>query len=305
MSPPPTLLVLCAIDPDEPMRRCRGQSRFLGEVGLRLDARGIRMLCAEPADPVGHRPVRGGWIEEPVEGVVAVLDRHRVAHPAELARWGESGAEVANPPGFRALCDDKLAFARWARGRGLPVPATRPGDDPGPLVGSHAFVKPRTGWGGSDVRQHAGGPLGAHEIVQQSVKPVRAGEAIRLLLQRDVAERWIVAGALARLAPSGQPVASLARGARAAPLEVSRLESLAPLVGKLAEALEDAPGGDRAIEVGVDLILAQDRAWILEWNARPGRSFDRVGREDQRAEAQMRPFALLLRRAGISYPGSG
>jgi glutathione synthase/RimK-type ligase-like ATP-grasp enzyme len=291
---PPSLLVLCDIDAAEPLRRCRGQSRFLGEVGLRLGRRGIRMICAEPASPFGYRPVPGGWREEPVEGVVAVLDRHRTPHPAVLAGWIDRGVPVANPPPFRDLCDDKLAFAGWALDQGLPVPETVGGDDPRWRDWDRPYVKPRAGWGGRGVRRHGGETVAAEEVVQRAVEPALAGESLRILLQRDGAGGWLSAGAMVRIAPAGRPVASLSRGARVRSLEPREQGALPALLEPIIIAIGRAPGGGAAVEVGVDLILAADGPWILEWNARPGRSFERIGRADLRAAAQIRPFETLL-----------
>ena len=295
---PPSLLVLCAVDASEPLRRCRGQSRFLGEVGLRLERRGIRVLCAEPGAELGHRPLPGGWREEPVEGVVAVFDRHRTPHADVLDGWTERGVAVANPASFRSLCDDKLAFARWARELGLRVPETVSGGDARWRGWDRPFVKPRAGWGGRDVRRADGEAVSADQIVQQAVESARPGESLRVLLQRDGGQGWLTAGSMVRVAPAGGAVASLGRGAQARSLEPREHSVLSALLEPLFAALDRAPGGGDAVEVGVDLILAADGPWILEWNARPGRSFERIGRADLRAAAQIRPFETLLARRG-------
>jgi len=44
----------------------------------------------------------------------------------------------------------------------------------------------------------------------------------------------------------------------------------------------------------VDVILGHDGPRVLEWNARPGRSFDRIGRADLRAAAVTRPFDWIV-----------
>ncbi len=291
---PPTILVLCAIDPGEPLRRCTGQSAFLGEAGLGLAARGVRLLCAEPGADVGHRPLPGAWGIEAIDGVVAVYDRYRHGGSRDLQAWCERGVPVANPPAFRALCDDKLAFARWANGRGLPVPETVPAADPVWRGWTAAFVKPRRGWGGEGVRPPGERPPDEGEIVQRAVIPRVPGESIRLLLQRDPDRGWIVAGGLVRLAAGEAGVASLQRGAAAHPLSGARLDGLGPLVDRLVRGLADAPEGDRIVEVGVDLVDTGEGPWILEWNARPGRSFHLAGRPDLRRDALLRPFRMLL-----------
>ena len=293
---PPTLLVLCALDPQEPLRRCVGQSRFLGEAGLALAERGARLLCAEPGAATGVRPVKGGWSEEEVRGVVGVYDRHARPCGEVLEGWEDRGIPVANPPAFRELCDDKLAFATWAGGAGLPVARTVAADDPAWRSWEGAFVKPRRGWGGQGVRRMAHGPPAGDEIVQMAVEPAVPGESVRLLLQREPGRGWKSAGAFLRRAPGGGEVASLARGATAHPLDAGTERRLAPLVRKLVAALAVAPGGEGAVEVGVDLVIGRFGPWILEWNARPGRSFERIGRMDLRRSAQLRPFLWLLSR---------
>lgn len=291
---PPTLVVLCELDPRESLRRCVGQSRFLGEAGLALAERGVRLLCAEPGAGSGVRPVRGGWREEPLEGVIAVYDRHRRDASAAMEDWGRRGIPVANPPRFRELCDDKLAFAAWARRVDLPVARTVDAGDPAWRRWDDPYVKPRRGWGGEGVRRLAGRPPAPGEIVQQAVDPAIPGESIRLLLQRDVGRGWIPAGALVRRDATGHGVASLRRGAAAIPLGRDREAELAPLVGRLIDSIPGAPGGEGAIEVGVDLVIGGEGPRILEWNSRPGRSFERIGRGDLRRQAQLRPFLMLL-----------
>ena len=291
---PPTLLVLCALDPDEPLRRCVGQSRFLGEAGLSLAERGVRLLCAVPGAARGVRPVRGGWVEEEVEGVVGVFDRHVEPAPRVLGEWAARDVPVANPPEFRELCDDKLAFAGWAAAMGLPVASTVAGDDPIWRSWPAAFVKPRRGWGGHGVRRAAERPPAADEVVQEAVEPTSPGESLRLLLQREPGQGWVAAGALVRRAPAGEAVASLGRGATAHPVGPALERTLAPLVRQLSDAIPGAPGGHGAVEVGVDLVLGPAGPRILEWNSRPGRSFERIDRRDLRARAQLRPFLCLL-----------
>ncbi len=230
-----------------------------------------------------------------MEGVVAVFDRHPTLHADVLDGWIEQGVAVANPPSFRSLCDDKLAFARWAREQGLRVPETVTGGDARWRDWDRPFVKPLAGWGGRDVRRHEGEAVSAGQIVQRAVESARPGESLRILLQRDGVQGWLTAGSMVRVAPPGGAVASLARGARVRPAGPREHTVLPALLEPIIAALGRAPGGGDAVEVGVDLILAADGPWILEWNARPGRSFERIGRADLRAAAQIRPLETLLR----------
>ncbi len=290
------LLVVCAIDPDpgDPLRRCTGQSRFLGEAGLWLARRGVDLICAEPGAATGYRPVPGAWEPATVEAIDAVFDRdHRRDRGAQHA-WLARGVPVANPPAFHALCDDKLAFARWARGAGLPVPETVPAGDDAWRSWGAAYAKPRHGRMGAGVHRLAAGEAPRGAVVQRAVEPREAGESIRLLLQRTPGGPWTRAGAFRRVARAGADVVGLATGAEARPLRAEQRPALDGVERDSIRALAAAPDADLIVEVGIDVVLGRDGPAVLEWNARPGRSFERIGRDDLRCRAQRRPFEVLL-----------
>jgi YheC/D like ATP-grasp len=292
----PRLLVLCAIDdhPLDPLRRCTGQSRFLGEAGLWLAERGVDLICAAPGADQGFRPVPGAWAPAAVDGIDAVFDRDHGPTRDIQRGWVSRGIPVGNPPAFQELCDDKLAFARWAREAGLPVPETVPADDHRWRDWDGAFHKPRRGRQGVGVRRLAPGEEPGGGVVQRGVTPDHPGESIRLLLQRTPDGDWLRAGAFCRVARDGGEVAGLSEGAEAHPLRQEQILPLAMLEPVLTAALRCAPGAERILEVGVDIVLGPDGPAVLEWNARPGRSFDRIGRDDLRRSAVQRPFQVLL-----------
>jgi glutathione synthase/RimK-type ligase-like ATP-grasp enzyme len=289
-----TLLVLCAIDPEQPDRRCVGQSRFLGEAGLILAQRGIRLICAEPGAASGWQPVPRTWEPVDVTGVRGVYDRHHDPDRDVQRAWAKRGVPVVNAAAFSSLCDDKLAWASFARHEGLPAPRTLPATDDGWRDWPAPYHKPRTGRGGTGVSRLAPGDLPGSGIVQQALEARVAGETIRVLMQRSPTRPWFVAGAMRRVAPPGEPVSSLARGAAATPLSAADAASLTPLLEALGDRLDTRPGATHVVETGIDLVLTRSGPQVLEINARPGRSFDRIGRTDLRSEALMHPFDALL-----------
>jgi len=288
------ILVLCAVEPDEPLRRCTGQSRFLGEAGLALADRGVDLICGAPGEDEGHRPVPGAWESLVIPAVDAVYDRSHDPLRRSQSRWEDQGVPVFNPPSFSALCDDKLAFAEYATAAGLPVPRTVRADDPAWRTWERAFAKPRYGGRGRGVRPIRSTDTLDGGVVQQGVEAVSSGQALRVLMQREEDGRWISAGMMDRRSPDGSAVVSLSCGATATPADGATTRALAPLVATIADALDGLPDAGRIVEVGVDVILGHDGPRVLEWNARPGRSFDRIGRADLRAAAVTRPFDWIV-----------
>jgi len=300
------LLALCAIDRAEPLRRCVGQSRFLGEAGLEMARRGVDVICAEPGSTVGYRPVPGAWEEVGVEAIDAVYDRHHRSDRAVQQGWERGGTPVFNPVSFSRLCDDKLAFYRHARRVGLPVPETVTAEDPAWQRWDRAFAKPRFGSRGTGVRVVSAGDDPGDGIVQRAVQPDRAGSSIRLLVQRDRTAGWVLAGAMDRLDRSGADVTALSRGAEARELDGATRELVEPWLPRLTEVLEGLPDTERIAEVGVDVVVSRSRPFVLEFNARPGRSFDRAGRPDLRRRALLRPFERMVDVLGrVSRPLQG
>lgn len=290
------ILVLCAVDPAEAMQRCVGQSRFLGEAGLGLTGQGVEVVCAAPGEAEGYRPVPGAWEPTAVADIDAVYDRSHVRPRRAQRQWEGLGVPVFNPSSFSDLCDDKLTFARFAHERGLPVPRTVAAADPAWRRWERAFAKPRYGDRARGVR-----PVLPHEalsggIVQEGHEPVEPGQSIRILMQRDAGGGWIAAGMLDRRAEDAAAVVSLSRGAVARPVDPDVATGLRPLIAATAEILDALPDAPRIVEVGVDVVVDRRGPWVLEWNARPGRSFDRMGRPDLRTAAVNRPFARMLER---------
>ena len=120
------------------------------------------------------------------------------------------------------------------------------------------------------------------------------GQALRLLLQRDDAGHWRMAGIMDRRAPPGSVVASLSSGATVRPVDSQVARALEPLSAEMIRVLDGWPDSDRILEVGADVVLGRRGPALIEWNARPGRSFDRMGRSDLRSAAVMRPFERIV-----------
>jgi len=288
-----TILVLCAIDDARPHRRCVGQSRFLGEAGLEMARRGVDVLCAAPGDAVGYRPVPRTWEPVEVAGIDAVYDRDH-GRRFHQQGWEQRGIPVGNPSSFSDLCDDKLQFHDWARSRGLPVPPTVPVSDPSWQDWPRAFGKPRVGGRGRGVHLVSRHSPPTEGIVQQAVRPRVAGQALRILLQRSAQGGWATAGMMDRRSRDGSPVVSLSQGARALPVDEATRAEIAGLVPRITGAFDALPDANRLVEAGLDVILAEDGPWILECNARPGRSFDRMGQPELRRAAVLRPFETIV-----------
>jgi hypothetical protein len=292
------LLVLCAVDPAQAMRRCTGQSRFLGEAGLGLARQGVEVVCAAPGEGEGYRPLPGAWEPATVADIDAVYDRSH-PRPRRVQRaWQDRRVPVFNPTSFSDLCDDKLAFARFAQGRGLPVPRTVPSSDPAWHRWGRAFAKPRYGGRGRGVRAAVPGETSLDDVVQEGVEPVVPGQAIRVLMQRDADGSWITAGIMDRRSEDGTGVVSLSAGAVARPADPKMARVLHPLVASTVDTLDSLEDAERIVEVGVDVVVDRDGPWVIEWNARPGRSFDRMGRPDLREAAVLRPFERIVASLG-------
>lgn len=288
------LLVLCTIDPAERLRRCVGQSRFLGEAGLEMARRGVDVVCAEPGSKLGYRPIRGAWEESTVERIDAIYDRHHAFDRGAQRAWEVAGVPVFNPTRFSLLCDDKLAFHEHARTIGLPVPETVAADDPRWRDWERAIAKPRFGSMGAGVRLLAEGDDPGDGIVQRAVDSDVPGRSIRLLVQRAKGGGWQLTGAMDRRDREGRQVVSLARGADALAVDETSEGLLLRWLPRLTDALDALPATERIVEVGVDVILSRSRVHVLEFNARPGRSFDRMGRPDLRRRALLRPFEAIV-----------
>ena len=287
------LLVLCAIDPGESLRRCVGQSRFLGEAGLEMAHRGVDLVCAEPGSAVGYRPIPDAWEEVDVAGIDAVYDRHHGLDRSAQQGWERADVPVSNPTSFSLLCDDKLLFYRQARELGLPVPETVAADDPVWRSWERAVAKPRFGSKGAGVRILAEGDDPGDGIVQRAVAPDVPGSSIRLLVQRSRAG-WQLTGAMDRRDRAGRQVVGLARGADAQAVDGTTGTLLRRWLPRLQDAVDALPDADRIVEVGVDVVLSRSCVHVLEFNARPGRSFDRMGQPDLRRQALLRPFETMV-----------
>ena len=322
-----------------------------GRAARLLIDRGIRILVAAPdgvdigpGDVVarGWRPTSDGWAESGPHRLAAVFNRLPARHPERwrglLAALAARHVPVGNPAEINALALDKARSLTQLAGVGLPVPEVE--TDPARFAAcltrwGAAFAKPRYGSFGDGVRRLEAGRCGgeggeelrggAGELVLQRAVPPPPGPwtglCVRGFLQRAADGAWRSAGRVARVS-AADPVANVARGARAVPLEelapqlpggpelAARLDRLERRVVVAVEGWA-GEGAGRVLELGVDWVLGPDGApQLVEINGKPGgrlralagRAGEGGGRWRSRHEAAlMAPFqrlAALAARAG-------
>jgi hypothetical protein len=127
-------------------------------------------------------------------------------------------------------------------------------------------------------------------VVQRGIRLARIGGGpldVRVLLQRNVRNRWIVHSTIARLAQPGNVVSNLSDGGQALyprraiatvfgrrvrpSLVIYKMKRIARAVAARIEA----EMGFEFAEMGIDLGIDRSGAiWIIEANSRPGRQFN-------------------------------
>jgi hypothetical protein len=132
----------------------------------------------------------------------------------------------------------------------------------------------------ADFLVHRGKVLRSRpHLVQQGIVTATFGRRpfdVRVLLQRDGANRWRITRSYARVAKRGRVVANVSRGGEA--LGLARVvrrrwvrKSVRMVARRVPPVLERALGGPLG-ELGVDLAVTRDgRVFILEVNAKPYR----------------------------------
>jgi len=276
-----------AADPGHPA------DRPIGRAALALEAEGIAVIIGSHADGGvlhGVRAHRDGWREDarPVRGVYDRFPSRSRAAEHRALRDALPGVCWVNDPSIVELCADKVACQAWLAPR-VPMPEVE--TDPTRFAErleawGLAFAKPRFGAFGAGVERVARGDevapvressiAGTHEptILQRAVRPPAgcAGIALRILVQRTPRGPFRAAPAVVRHS-ADDPVVNAARGAsvgdaRARPeVDEAAARSLAI---RVADRLAEAPGGDRLVELGVDLVVDAERVpHVIEVNSRP------------------------------------
>lgn len=299
----------------------------MGRAALRLRSERVEVVfggVARDGRLVGHRTGDDRW--EPVETEVGgAYDRYASqTDPAGFAALvaGLGDTPRVNPDDVVAVCRDKLATQRVLEAAGLPIPEVEA--DPDRFAAALAawgagFLKPRHGAFGRGVSRVVPGDALPAEgegavpgrpdvlFLQRAVAPPDgwAGVACRVLVQRAGAGWW-VGPPVARRSRT-DAVVNAARGSEVVPLEAfapDRVDAVAHLAERVAVALAAAAGGDRLVELGVDVVLARDGgAWVVEANSKPrGRLLSLVesdpGWLDAHVEACCRPLRALAAIAG-------
>ncbi len=263
----------------------------IGRAALQLGSTGTP-VCFSADGEVFHRAVPEGWEAIDPGRVAAIHDRfpsqtRPEAYRRALARMGDP--PVGNPESITLLCRDKVDSQRWLQGR-LEMPAIE--TDPAHFADrlrdwGSGFLKPRYGAMGRGISQvvpgqelPARGPgavPGVEEplFLQRAVEPPDTGAiAVRALIQRRPDSSWIPLPPVARIAPEGEPIANVSRGAKARPatghLSEACLSSIARQTREVAAALAELPEGELAVEAGVDFAIdARGLPVLLEVNSRP------------------------------------
>ncbi len=298
----------------------------IGRAALALSAEGIGVVfTSDGREFLRARP--GGWEGAEPGTIRAVQDRfpsqtwpqayrramHALGHPP-----------AANPESLTLLCRDKLRTQEWLAER-VPMPE---------IVGSprafeatvqawgQAFLKPRYGAMGRGIRRVRPGDALPRRVegavrgvleptfLQRAVPAPETGAiAVRQLIQRLPDGAWVQLPAVARVAPPGEPVANVSKGATAAVgtevLDVDCLAAIRVQTSLVARALGDHPDGDWAIEAGVDFAIDPEGApHLLEVNSRPRGRLEALALEDPdrwhdaHVEACARPLRRLAALVG-------
>lgn len=301
------------------------ESRPIGRAALMLQEQGVRLVFGDRLgdgrmDGLVARP--GGWTAVQDLPVEAVHDRFPSQIRADsfqeiLAGLGET--LMANPLGFTELCRDKTACQRAMERAGVPMPelSTDPATFEATLAAWGAgFIKPRYGALGCGVmRVVPGDPLPAElaglvpgrlepAILQRAVRPPSgwAGQALRVLVQRTPSG-WYLCPPVLR-ASRTDPVCNAARGAEVGPgaesMSAHTQRQVEQLCQQVILGVQQLPEGERAVEVGIDLVLDQEhRPHLIELNSRPRGRLEALARLDPAGfgqahlEAVARPIRML------------
>ncbi|NOY27238.1 MAG: ATP-grasp domain-containing protein [Oligoflexia bacterium] len=321
------IAVLVPTRPGPPTDRPR--DRPIGRAALALHREGITVVFGDQVRQgrlVGHIARADRW-EAADLAPAAFYDRfpsqgRADVYAAMVANLG--GKALANPPRITALCRDKLRTQQAMASADVPMPPLE--HDPQRFADrlaewGAAFLKPRFGSLGAGVRRVVpGDPLPARvralldqdedAILQCAVSPPPglAGRSVRVLAQRKADGGWVQSLGVARESAT-DPVVNASRGARlrlaADVLDAHTQAAVAELVDRACRALGATPGGDLAIEFGVDVVIDdQARPHLIEINSRPRGRLEKLAEIDParfeavHLSACMRPIRTLAAWAG-------
>jgi glutathione synthase/RimK-type ligase-like ATP-grasp enzyme len=263
----------------------------IGRAALALARDGITVgFTADGREFLVARP--GGWRPLPAAPVRAAQDRFPSqtwpqAYRRALDALGRP--PLGNPESLTVLCRDKLATQDWLQDR-IPMPAVEGSSsrfEATLQAWGEAYLKPRFGAMGRGIRRVVpgdelprwieGAVRGVLEptFLQRAVTTPGSGAvAVRQLIQRLPEGGWLQLPGVARVAPPGEPVANVSRGALARPadpmLDAGCLAEIKVQTALVARALADHEDGDWALEAGVDFAVDADgHPHLLEVNSRP------------------------------------
>lgn len=152
-------------------------------------------------------------------------------------------------------------------------------------------------------------------LIQQGIAMDRAGAGrfprfdLRVLMQKDERKTWGMTGLVARVSQSDVPTTNLSTGGRAEvaehvldqvygpALRRSIIASMARTCLTICQLLD----GEVCVcgELGIDIVTdAEGQAWVIEINAKPGRSvFKRIAQSAEVSEEDRQRFARIRQRA--------
>lgn len=169
-----------------------------------------------------------------------------------------------------------------------------------------------------DLTGNPGSQEGVY-LVQQGISMQPPGERrfprfdLRIIMQKDEHRVWGMTGIVARVSQSDVPTTNLSTGARAEVVEpvldalygpVTRQASLASITSMCSSICHNL---DRDVclfgELGIDIVTDADgQPWVIEINAKPGRSvFKRIAYSEDVSEEERQRF-LHIRRQSVAMP---
>lgn len=152
-------------------------------------------------------------------------------------------------------------------------------------------------------------------LIQQGISTARTGGQsfprfdLRVMMQKDERKAWGMTGLVARVSQSDVPTTNLSTGARAEVAEHVLDDVYGPAMRRsiIASVTETGLGIcqllDRDIcpcgELGIDIVTdAAGRPWVIEINAKPGRSvFKRIAQSAEVSEEDRQRFAHIRQRS--------
>lgn len=323
------MITIGVLVPAAPGRPPPPDTRPVGRAALMLYKRGITVIFGDSVARTGGAVVMDGLIATPGAWrthrapIMALHDRfpsQRRATAYAAARAVLRTLPMGNPPAITLLCRDKIACQEALEGSGALMPPVV--SDPAAFEATlrmwgAGFLKPRFGALGIGVRRVCpGDPLpdalpGAvpgrldPAILQRAVAPPIgwAGQSVRALVQRLPGGGWYHCPPVTRHSRTDF-VVNAARGASVAPaqdvLSAQTMQHITASCQAVCQQVASLPGGDRVVELGLDLMIDDDgQAWLIEVNSRPRGRLEALAALDAprffaaHVEACARPLAYM------------